>query len=167
MVYVTHDQAEAITMADQVVLMRAGRVEQCASPREIYEHPATAFAAGFIGTPPMNLVSGPVLLDYAARTDSAANNVAFTDQHTVGIRPEHVEIVQEYGLPATVEHVEYLGADLLAECRIGEATILARLPGSSGLRPRETVRLGWERSKLHLFDATNGQRLALDDHRAA
>ncbi|MFK7857615.1 MAG: ABC transporter ATP-binding protein [Granulosicoccus sp.] len=147
MVYVTHDQAEAITMADQVVLMKKGRIEQCGSPREIYEKPATAFVAGFIGTPPMNLVAAEDL------------GVVAPDI-TVGVRPEHVRLSEAMGIKAKVEHVEYLGADVLLDCRIGQSKLLARIEGHANVQPHSDVRLIWNTDQMHFFDNERGARLA-------
>ena len=158
MVYVTHDQAEAITMADQVVLMKDGRVEQAGTPREIYEHPATSFVAGFIGTPPMNLV--PATEIAAARGQSHQD----FDAISVGIRPEHVSLSSSngVGIPARVEHVEYLGADVLADCRVGDAKLLARLEGQASLTPNTEVLLSWPAEHVHTFDRHTGQRANTD-----
>ena len=150
MVYVTHDQAEAITMADQVVLMRKGRIEQSGSPRDIYEKPATAFVASFIGTPPMNLIS--------------AHDLGVTAPDiTVGVRPEHVRlsnsIGDSIGVKAHVEHVEYLGADVLLDCRIGQAKLLARMEGHTSVRAQTDVRLVWNADQMHFFRSTDGVRL--------
>ena len=146
MVYVTHDQAEAITMADQVVLMRKGQIEQSGSPREIYEKPATAFVAGFIGTPPMNLISAEQLGVNAADI-------------TVGVRPEHVRLSDTVGVKASVEHVEYLGADVLLDCRIGNAKVLARIEGHASVQSKAEVRLVWNVDQMHFFESTTGVRL--------
>ncbi|MFK7997688.1 MAG: ABC transporter ATP-binding protein [Granulosicoccus sp.] len=146
MVYVTHDQAEAITMADQVVLMKAGRIEQSASPREIYERPATAFVAGFIGTPPMNLIKADEL------------GVVAPDI-LVGVRPEHVRLSDTVGVKARVEHVEYLGADVLLDCRIGNAKLLARIEGHADVQPQAEVRLIWKQDQMHFFGNDGGARL--------
>lgn len=169
MVYVTHDQAEAITMADQVVLMKDGRVEQSGTPKEIYETPATAFVAGFIGTPPMNLLPALALLDansQPAATDGVArdslNNI------TVGIRPEHVCLSDGIGIEATVEHVEYLGADMLADCRLNSdkgnghkenPTLLARVAGNSTLQPNTRIKLNWSPQQMHYFNAETGEKI--------
>jgi sn-glycerol 3-phosphate transport system ATP-binding protein len=142
MVYVTHDQAEAITMADQVVVMRHGRIEQAGTPREIYEQPATSFVAGFIGTPPMNLLATEQL-----PIDAAGAGV------TLGVRPENIHIADS-GMPAVVEHIEYLGADLLVECAIGEQRLLARLGGSQQVQPGERIHLQWAREAMHFFADT-------------
>ncbi len=155
MVYVTHDQAEAITMADQVVLMRNGGIEQSGTPREIYEKPASAFVAGFIGTPPMNLLEAGDLM--------AAVSTGTNDQHsnlTVGIRPEHVRLSDTAGVKAHIEHVEYLGADVLLDCRIGGSKLLARIEGHTNLQARSDVRLVWHPDNMHFFGSDNGVRLA-------
>lgn len=157
MVYVTHDQAEAITMADQVVLMRDGRVEQSGSPREIYENPATTFVAGFIGTPPMNVLPASAL----AATNGQVNTKL--DSVVVGIRPEHVSVSESIseseggGIPASVEHVEYLGADLLADCRVGDQKIIARIEGHAALAPQTRVKLSWPAEQMHCFDRSTGE----------
>ena len=156
MVYVTHDQAEAITMADQVVLMKEGRVEQSGTPKQIYEYPASAFVAGFIGTPPMNLIDAESLV---TATD-ATNGVAMDALRgiTAGVRPEHVQLSDTQGIEAVVEHVEYLGADLLADCRIGNSKLLARVAGNSPVMPDTHVRLHWSPEQIHFFDAATGEK---------
>jgi sn-glycerol 3-phosphate transport system ATP-binding protein len=147
MVYVTHDQAEAITMADQVVLMRNGHIEQSGTPREIYELPATAFVAGFIGTPPMNLVRA---------RDLIATEAGFI----VGIRPEHVRLSNTSGIRARIEHVEYLGADILLDCKVGQSNIQARIEGHANVQPQTDVWLDWRHENMHFFDAEHGERFA-------
>jgi sn-glycerol 3-phosphate transport system ATP-binding protein len=146
MVYVTHDQTEAMSMADQVVLLNAGRIEQDAAPADLYARPASLFAARFIGTPPMNIVAAP-------------GQPALK----LGVRPEHVRLVQSGGLAATVQSAEYLGADTVVTCTrsagatLGE-TLAARLPGRHPLPEGATVRLDWSAADSHYFDAVTGQR---------
>lgn len=159
MLYVTHDQTEAMGMADQIVLLRDGHIEQDAPPAEVYAHPATSFAASFIGTPPMNLfplerrgtgmvirgTDGPVL------APATAGNVVG------GIRPETLRLASQ-GIEARVRHAEYLGADTVVACNIGELTLLARLPGRSVLPDGAPVCLATD-EPLHLFDAATGHRV--------
>jgi sn-glycerol 3-phosphate transport system ATP-binding protein len=139
MVYVTHDQTEAMTMADRVVLMRDGRIEQNGSPEELYNRPATAFTARFIGTPPMNLVR--------------------QGEHLIGIRPEHIRIVPGGNHAARVKAVEHLGADSIVLCDIDGQPISVRLDGFSKVQPGEDVRLAWEAGHEHRFDPVSECRL--------
>ncbi|MCC7274277.1 MAG: ABC transporter ATP-binding protein [Alphaproteobacteria bacterium] len=147
MVYVTHDQVEAMTMADQVVLLNKGRIEQVGPPDILYARPRTVFAARFIGTPPMNVVD-PARVGVA---DAPAGAL-------LGVRPEAVAIAGE-GVAAEVATVEYLGADSLVETRSGGETIFAKVDGKTALQPGETVRLAWRAQDRHWFDTRSGERL--------
>jgi len=160
MVYVTHDQVEAMSMADRVVLLNRGRIEQNASPVELYEYPANTFVARFIGTPPMNLLpldhgdGGAVI----AGTDGPAVATADCAGLTLGVRPEHVSIALDRGVPATVAAVEYLGADSLVTCRLGKGTLAVRVAGSVGLAAQDSVRLAWAAGAQHIFAADGTRR---------
>jgi sn-glycerol 3-phosphate transport system ATP-binding protein len=159
MLYVTHDQTEAMGMADQIVLLRNGKVEQDASPAEIYQRPATTFAASFIGTPPMNLFPlecrgnglmltgtvGPILAPPAG------------GEFVGGIRPESLRLAEQ-GIAARVEHAEYLGADTVLACAAGETRLLARLPGRVMLASGTPVCLATD-EPIHVFDAATGRNL--------
>jgi sn-glycerol 3-phosphate transport system ATP-binding protein len=145
LVYVTHDQTEAMSMADQVVLMNGGRIEQDAPPAELYARPATVFAARFIGTPPMNIVAAP------GRPDLQ-----------LGVRPEHVRL-DDSGFDAVVQSAEYLGADTVVTCSTSAGgtladTIAARLPGQHDLAAGARIRLGWAAENSHWFDAATNRR---------
>jgi sn-glycerol 3-phosphate transport system ATP-binding protein len=159
MLYVTHDQLEAMTMADQVVLMRQGRVEQDGTPAELYERPATIFTARFIGTPPMNVVPadrlGPLwdVLKAAAPGGRGPSGLA------AGVRAEAARL-DPAGVPARVGAVEYLGADSLIDTRVGDAPFTVRLPGKTGVKAGEEIAIAWDAGATHWFDATSGQRLA-------
>ena len=142
MVYVTHDQTEAMTMADQVVLLRDGRIEQDGTPEALYNRPATAFTARFIGTPPMNVISLP----------GHARNGQW-----LGVRPEDIQIGGE-GIAAVVESVEYLGADSIVACRAGSETVTVRVPRAPDYAAGAAVKLSWEASAVHYFDAATGLR---------
>src|SRR5262249_34029130 len=117
MIYVTHDQVEAMTLADQVIVMRAGRIEQAAAPAELYARPATMFAARFIGTPPMNVIPARVLAEANGARVPVFPNLGPVEGLALGVRPEVVQILRE-GVPARVVAVEYLGADTLVETRL-------------------------------------------------
>jgi sn-glycerol 3-phosphate transport system ATP-binding protein len=160
MVYVTHDQTEAMSMADQIVLLRNGHIEQDAPPEEIYAQPATSFAASFMGTPPMNLfplerrAAGMVL-----RGTEGPFLASPTDDTVIGgIRPEHV-CLADTGIEAVVGHTEYLGADTVMACAAGDTTLLVRLPGRVMVPAGAPVRLGFNEA-IHLFDAATGKRAA-------
>ena len=155
MLYVTHDQVEAMTMADQVVLMRNGRIEQDAAPAALYERPATIFAARFVGTPPMNVIAAAILPAWAqasAPTDHAASDLA------IGIRPEAARLGAD-GVAATVAAVEYLGADTLIETRIAEQSFIVRLSGRSAAAVGETVHIRWEPAAVHWFSLSTQCRI--------
>jgi sn-glycerol 3-phosphate transport system ATP-binding protein len=144
-VYVTHDQAEAMSMADQVVLLNQGRVEQDAAPRALYAQPASTFAARFIGTPAMNLVR--LDGDRIAGSDIRVSRPA----HTLGVRPESVHLGGE--VSATVRSFEYLGADLVLRCAVGSEQITVRAEGRTDVAEGAGIRLGWRPEDEHYFDA--------------
>ncbi len=153
MVYVTHDQIEAISMADKVVLLNQGKIEHAATAHEIYERPASVFTAKFMGTPPMNIIPAAVLL----RAAPHAPLPPFTPEHLIGIRPETIRI-QEDGVKATIRNIEYLGADTLIDCRIGDTSCLVRISGE--LPPiGNQISLTWPIEKVHLFDPASGKRI--------
>jgi sn-glycerol 3-phosphate transport system ATP-binding protein len=146
MVYVTHDQTEAMSMADQVILMRAGRIEQDGTPEDLYNRPATTFAATFIGTPPTNIFPS-----------------ADVPGRSMGVRPEHVRLVESGGVVGSVVGTEYLGSDTLVACEVREGAapwrIVAKLPGRQRPAPGESMRLGWDPQFEHRFDSDSGLRV--------
>ncbi|MFD1910818.1 ABC transporter ATP-binding protein [Halodurantibacterium flavum] len=152
MVYVTHDQVEAMTMADQIVVMNGGRVEQVADPRGLYARPETTFCARFIGTPPMNLI---------APDDLALADGIMPPGTLAGLRPEDIFLADQ-GPEAAVEGIEYLGADQLIAARIGRSRLILRLPARQGPPPAR-IRIGWAPGALHLFDPS-GRRIAVPEH---
>lgn len=140
MIYVTHDQVEAMTMADQIVVLRAGKIEQVGSPLELYERPMTTFVAGFIGSPNMNLIEGPLAKDHNCEV--------------LGLRPEHLEICEpsEALIEGTVYHAEHLGAEIIAYVKtenVGE--ILIRVGGDIRLDVGQSVALKADFEKMHRF----------------
>jgi len=160
MVYVTHDQTEAMSMADQVILLRDGRVEQDATPAELYARPATAFTARFIGTPPMNILSladaarGAVIMGTTGPTILAGRG----DGLLLGVRPEDIALVAAGGLAATVRSIEYLGADSILACEAGGQPLAVRSPGRVEKPSGTTVHLVWRKEHAHVFDAESGRR---------
>ena len=147
MVYVTHDQSEAMSMADQVILMRDGRVEQADAPDQIYARPVTTFAAKFIGTPPMNILTAAP--DMAQELGGASL--------LLGVRPEDV-VLGGSGIPARVESAEFLGADTVVTCLLGSQTLTVRVPGKAALAAGSAIHLSWRPEHVHYFDAASGAR---------
>ena len=152
-VYVTHDQAEAMSMADRVVLLNRGRIEQVGSPREIYARPATVFAARFIGTPPMSVLA----LENGTIKGSKFGVHAVPDRAThMAVRPEQVALGGD--IPATITASEYLGADSLVHCQIGSEHVAVRMIGQQVFEPGQNVKLAWSPDALHYFN-NDGQRV--------
>ena len=163
-VYVTHDQVEAMSMADRVILMREGRIEQEGSPEELYARPASVFAARFIGTPAMNLVAladaaqGAVIRGAPGAAVLAGRGAG----RVLGVRPEHIGLVAQGGVPGVVASAEYHGADTVLTVRVGEESLLVRAPGRIGLGEGAAVRLAWKADAMHLFDSASGARIDVD-----
>jgi sn-glycerol 3-phosphate transport system ATP-binding protein len=159
-VYVTHDQTEAMSMADKVVLMRDGHIEQEGTPENLYANPATTFAARFLGTPPMNLLElangpdGAVIAGSGGALVLSGPGMGWQ----LGIRPEDIELCDHGGIPAELESADYLGADTIITARIGDQTLLVRLPGRVRIEDGERATLRWPPDALHLFDASSGKR---------
>ena len=160
MIYVTHDQAEAMSMADRVILLCNGRIEQDAPPDEIYQTPATLFAARFIGTPPMNILTladgagGAVIQGLAGPPVLTHNSAGLC----LGVRPEDVQLGAADGLFATVRGVEYLGADSVVDCELGGQLLAVRTQGKTGLSAGDRVQVSWSTASVHVFDAASGHR---------
>jgi sn-glycerol 3-phosphate transport system ATP-binding protein len=153
-VYVTHDQVEAMSMADHVVLLREGHIEQEGTPAELYASPATMFAARFIGTPAMNLVA------VEGGRIRGSQEIVLPGRGaglTLGIRPEHIRLADD-GISAIVTSAEYHGADTVVTARVGDESLLVRAPGQVALAAGSQVRLGWEPAAVHIFDSRNGLR---------
>jgi ABC-type sugar transport system ATPase subunit len=175
MVYVTHDQVEAMTMANKIVVLREGVIEQAGTPIELYTRPANQFVAGFLGAPQMNFLPGIVAPggDLVVRVDEGRATLHLPRSAeanpgtsvTVGIRPEHLSISANGALTAKVEQVELLGAETIIHSVLSSgAPIIASLRGISELRPGATVRLAADGRHVHLFD---GEGVALPDAQAA
>jgi sn-glycerol 3-phosphate transport system ATP-binding protein len=168
-IYVTHDQVEAMTLGDRLIVMNAGRVEQIGTPIEVYERPATIFVAGFIGSPAMNMLPAQLSADACGvELDGLRLELNGARTHagrkvTLGIRPEHVVRGQGHAnaLALVVEFVEALGADTLAHGSIGASRrpLMVRLPGSERVAAGDKLPLLLPAESLHLFDAGTGARL--------
>jgi len=167
-VYVTHDQIEAMTMADKIVVMKDGIVEQTGGPLDLYDQPANTFVAGFIGSPAMNLLPGTV-----QRGDGTLELVFANDRLPLpgvgvregqallyGIRPEHLAIGAAGGLQAEVIVVEPTGADTQIYCRSNDQEVTATIRDRTDVRAGDRIRLVPDAARAHLFDTASGKRLA-------
>jgi len=166
MIYVTHDQTEAMSMADRIILMSAGRIEQNGTPVELYERPESLFAARFIGGAPMSffdLGESPDGLVIAG-TSGPALFKSPGKPCVLGLRPEDVTVdsaASAARIHASVTAVEYLGADALVTCAFGGQVMLAQTRGHLAPAVGVTVALGWDEAAAHVFDKASGRRLAL------
>jgi multiple sugar transport system ATP-binding protein len=168
-VYVTHDQIEAMTMGDKIVVMRDGRIEQTGSPLDLYDHPANQFVAGFIGSPAMNFLPGVLRRGAgAARVElpdgtqlDAPLAAGGADGQSVlyGTRPEHLRLANQGGIPSQVVVMEPTGMDTFVACRHEGAEISAVFRERHDFAPGTTIHLQPDLQRAHLFDASTGQRL--------
>jgi multiple sugar transport system ATP-binding protein len=189
-VYVTHDQIEAMTMADKIVVMRDGRIEQAGAPLDVYDHPRNLFVAGFIGSPGMNFVPGEIRdsrLVLPMAQVALKSNLSREGQVIAGIRPEHFQdAALNEDLPgqqfeAKVDVLEWLGSDLYVHFQVecaaerlralpdelerkaasaNRISLVARVDPASKAAESERLRLWLDSSEIRLFDAESGERLA-------
>jgi multiple sugar transport system ATP-binding protein len=160
-VYVTHDQIEAMTMADKIVVMHDGLVEQVGAPLELYDRPANRFVAGFIGSPAMNFLpgkAGAAAVSIASDFDVPLSRKLNAGDVVVGIRPEHLELANE-GLEAEVVVVEPTGSETQLFARVGGQEIVAVFRERHEFVPGQRIRLRPRADCLHLFDPSSGQRI--------
>ncbi|SDR33614.1 carbohydrate ABC transporter ATP-binding protein, CUT1 family [Rhizobiales bacterium GAS113] len=170
MIYVTHDQIEALTLADRIAVMKDRIIQQLGTPQEIYQRPANRFVASFVGSPAMNFVPGAIRLSAGGATFEAEGfglpmagyrfATAPKDGAKVelGVRPEHVEMASN-GLQAVIEMIEPMGSDQLAWTRLGGAPASLRLPAESAVRAGDRISISISPTKASLFDFASGQRL--------
>jgi len=166
-VYVTHDQIEAMTMADKIVVLHDGLVEQIGTPLELYDRPQNLFVAGFIGSPAMNFLSGSIHVNGTAEFEgpggarfplAAAPTGSDGRSAIYGVRPEHFTIADD-GAEAIVQVVEPTGPEIQVIAKLGDADITAAFRERHPLKPGDSIRLKPDPRLVHLFDQTSGQRL--------
>ncbi|HYW55565.1 MAG TPA: sn-glycerol-3-phosphate ABC transporter ATP-binding protein UgpC [Polaromonas sp.] len=169
-VYVTHDQVEAMTLADKIVVLRDGLIEQVGKPLDLYTRPANQFVAGFIGSPKMNFLSGvthasgsgqhEILLKDGARLAVAGASAGVLGKSVVvGVRPEHLHVGSKHdaGLSGEVVVAERLGGESYFHVRVGDKTLIAKAPGDSPVELGERVGLRFDADKAHLFEPDGGR----------
>jgi multiple sugar transport system ATP-binding protein len=169
MIYVTHDQIEALTLADRIAVMKDRVIQQLGTPNEIYRRPANRFVASFVGSPAMNFLPGAIAMRDGAPCFAADGISIALDGYgfdagpqqgasvELGIRPEHVEMGGD--VPATVEMVEPMGSDQLAWLRLGSQALSMRLPAEDHIAGGQSLQLRLPADKLNLFDASSGRRM--------
>jgi len=172
MIYVTHDQIEAMTMGDRIVCMKGGRVQQVGGPMELYSRPSNEYVGGFIGTPPMNFLTVAVhdglfsiqgtQVEFKPTAEMLKATGGF-EQVRMGIRPEHLHLGgnSEIGMPAIVEVVEPLGFETLVYAGCGENTLVVRIQNERVPEVGERVFLSPVEAHLHWFDPATGLRLVI------
>ncbi|MFT6302540.1 MAG: sn-glycerol 3-phosphate transport system ATP-binding protein [Granulosicoccus sp.] len=141
-IYVTHDQIEAMSMADKIILLNEGGIEQAAAPEAFYDRPETSFVASFIGHPPMNLIT--------------------CDDVQVGVRPEHVSIVDSSGLEVVVQECDYQGSETIVSTIYQGSIIRASFQGKRSIANGTKVTLSWDREAEHHFSSKTGHRVIVD-----
>lgn len=172
MIYVTHDQVEALTLGERIVVMKGGNIHQTGDPISVYENPRNKFVAGFIGSPPMNFLQGKILkqnddyyfLDRGIKLRILPQNydaiAAYTDQQVIfGIRPEDVydrifaqDARPEYTITATVEVVEPMGSEIILFMNAGRNSFIARVNNQDTAKPNQDLQMVFDMSKAHFFD---------------
>ncbi len=172
MIYVTHDQVEALTLADRIAVMHGGIIQQLASPRTIYHTPANRFVAGFVGSPRMNFINGRIETEsgghvfVSEQLTQPLNGYEFAQTPPsgktaeLGVRPEHIRIDPDNGSHmATVDIVEPMGAETVVWCDLAGRTIGLRLDGEVDVQPQQTLKVAFPGDRLNLFDTQTGKRL--------
>jgi multiple sugar transport system ATP-binding protein len=165
-IYVTHDQIEAMTMADKIVVMHDGLVEQIGAPLELYDRPDNLFVAGFIGSPAMNFIKGTIRVNGTATLESGDLRLpvgelpASTNGRPAvyGIRPEHMLLADD-GVEARVQVVEPTGSEIQVVAKLGEQDVIAVFRERHQFKPGDKIRLKPDPRLVHLFDEASGQRL--------
>ncbi|WP_105372642.1 ABC transporter ATP-binding protein [Neorhizobium huautlense] len=171
MIYVTHDQVEAMTLAHRIVVMRAGKIEQIGTPLELYNTPANRFVAGFIGAPHMNFLSGEVVEkevgnatlliggSHRLLVPMSDRKLSVGDKLTIGIRPQHITLANDPGsLRVKVRLVEALGSETVIHADLNGEKLLAVVPGQRQISPGDDAHFSVAGAPLHLFDG-NGSRV--------
>jgi multiple sugar transport system ATP-binding protein len=165
-IYVTHDQLEAMAMADKIAVMNHGVIEQFGKPQEIYDHPASMYVADFIGSPPMNFIScsgglhkGSTSVDVGGvgiRVPEVLEDVAAGDM-ALGARPEHIRLTEEGGIRGEVYETEYLGTNQIVAVATNDGIVKARLPADLSFRHGQNVGLELDSNRLSLFVRETGK----------
>ena len=167
-VYVTHDQIEAMTMADRIVIMQSGRIEQIGKPLELYDRPANLFVASFIGSPTMNLFEGKVTQTKSSDAELRVGTTSLPlpknsqvkpgEKIVYGVRPEHLRIGAS-GQKTQISLIEPTGSESLIHCRVAGRNVVSLVRERFDLEPGQEIMISPDSSRLHLFDPASGARI--------
>lgn len=163
-IYVTHDQAEAMTMASRIVVLKDGYVQQIGTPREIYFSPNNMFVASFLGAPPMNFLKGNLSNNRLTLADGtlishAAKSYDFIGEVMIGIRPEHIELANE-GIEMIVDFTEMMGSDIHVHGKVNGSKLIMMVEPDQQFRVNEKIFIRFKSDKVHLFDPLTEQALS-------
>lgn len=163
-IFVTHDQIEALTMADRIAVLNEGQIQQVGTPHDIYDYPETTFVARLVGTPRINLVPAARQEGIISIADSSLqfpvpSNVQIPSDFLLGIRPEDIQLGNDGQYGGRVVLTEPLGVETIVHIQAGEQTLLSLVPGVAALRREENVRFNVAQDRLHFFDTATGRRL--------
>jgi multiple sugar transport system ATP-binding protein len=163
-VYVTHDQIEAMTMADRIVVMHSGNIEQIGTPLELYDHPANLFVAGFIGSPAMNIINGSIVGSQFRFPDGTSIDLGTVPPGvkdgpiTLGVRPEHLRL-DPAGTRADIVVIEPTGSETQVTLSLGGQDLVGVFRERVSAAPGQSIGIGFDKSLLHLFDVESGRRI--------
>jgi len=167
-IYVTHDQIEAMTLADRIAVLNGGRIEQIGTPIELYNNPTNRFVAGFIGSPAMNFVAGKVVNGHAVvpRASNALPHVAMPGlpegaDIEFGLRPEHISLTNETGLPAVVQQVDQTGSQTHLVVEVFGQAVTVVLDGMVMLEPGDNIKISTKIEDIYLFNASDGKAVGV------
>jgi multiple sugar transport system ATP-binding protein len=156
-IFVTHDQEEAMSISDQIIVMNKGEIQQVAAPQTLYNKPTNLFVAKFLGTPPINVLEGSVKGKKLFVNGQAVMDTELEDRDViVGLRPESFKIEKENGIKVTIEYVEHIGRDMLVRFNIGEQLVRTIIDADHRLIPGDTIQISLRNSGVHLFDLETG-----------
>ena len=160
-IYVTHDQVEAMTLADRVVVMNNAKIAQVSSPKEIYNNPSNLFVAGFVGSPPMNFMQGEVKNNKFSNNYLNEENIKINDNNSIilGIRPEDISVAQEGNIKGEVYSFELTGDSTYVTVKLGDDLIIAKTESDYKTSIGSPISLSLNKNKIYFFDAKSENRI--------
>ena len=160
-IYVTHDQVEAMTLADRVVVMNNAKIAQVSSPKELYNNPSNLFVAGFVGSPPMNFMQGEIKNNKFSNNYHNEENIKINDNNSIilGIRPEDISVAQEGNIKGEVYSFELTGDSTYVTVKLGDDLIIAKTESDYKTSIGSPIALSLNKNKIYFFDAKSENRI--------